>query len=385
MGRSAKKTTTTTTSSGKSTTAGGSEVKKQNKTTQGDSTQNKNTNWFSKSKKTNVNTAKPTKTTSNKTSWFSSSNNNKSSNSDFNKPLSWTKDKENQKVKDGEVRASTSTNSDKYKNTKSKKTNVNTAKPTKTLGDSSASLPKLTINTKKVTDAKVFTPNNITMSDNKNFANTVPKNDDVSVNIPKLSIPSNMTFKDMTVRDKLDAYNSDPAGKSHFTLDDDQSDAKKGYVRVLDSNGNRTSIKESNLNAAVNRGIKADAWKNKKQTFGDKFYTNDTPTAITDSYGNSHVVDQSTADQMMNYKDELGRFYGNEDMTYSAGRNQTEDTSLDQNNDMYKWNGAESGGYARDAKGNRLNITNLPGAVNFGNKTDSNGNVMKNRGVMQAI
>ena len=153
-----------------------------------------------------------------------------------------------------------------------------------------------------------------------------------------------------------------------------QKNVKDGYVRVIQPNGSTSLVSRKSLESAVNRVAKKNAWQTKEQMGLDKFTEDKTPTAYTDIYGYSHVADASTAAQYQNYAERMKQALGN---TYTfSGKGNTQETSGIGTSNLYDYTGAQSGGYARNEKGERMNLP-LPGAVNFGNKVDSQGRVIQ--------
>ena len=173
--------------------------------------------------------------------------------------------------------------------------------------------------------------------------------------------------------DKFNTWANEYGG-SNLVMSPNQKGVKDGYVRVIQPNGSTSLVSKKSLDSAVSRVAKQNAWQTKEQMGLDKFAEDKTPTAYTDIYGYSHVADASTAAQYQNYAERMKQALGN---TYTfSGKGNTQETSGIGTSNLYSYTGAQSGGYARNEKGERMNLP-LPGAVNFGNKVDSQGRVIQ--------
>ena len=219
-----------------------------------------------------------------------------------------------------------------------------------------------------------------------NISNSKPTSGNKAGSRPKTSTSSNITKKDtadlglstlpslsLSDTDKFNTWANEYGG-SNLIMSPNQKNVKDGYIRVIQPNGTTSLVSRKSLESAVSREAKKNAWQTKEQMGLDKFTEDKTPTAYTDIYGYSHVADASTAAQYQNYAERMKQALGN---TYTfSGKGNTQETSGIGTSNLYDYTGNQSGGYARNEKGERTNLP-LPGAVNFGNKVDSQGRVIQ--------
>ena len=160
----------------------------------------------------------------------------------------------------------------------------------------------------------------------------------------------------LTDADKFNVWANEYGG-SNLVMSPNQKGVKDGYVRVIQPNGSTSLVSRKSLESAVSRVAKQNAWQTKEQMGLDKFAEDKTPTAYTDIYGYSHVADASTAAQYQNYAERMKQALGN---TYTfSGKGNTQETSGIGTSNLYSYTGAQSGGYARNEKGERMNLKKL--------------------------